>query len=237
MKMDSGSAFIIGLTTGVIGSFGVFLYFITQKQRSKGKKTTEQQQQSEDEDIKGKVLFLNVIILDGKKEIVERVATEKLQAAVGSGPVRNFFVKKIASQKANTMSDDDFSSKVSERVLEAVPLRLAEVGIAVHGEKVFQRGPYFVLRLNILSADLQKLLTKRAGPEKASIITDVVNMIGGKQLENTVSERLLVTVAARIQEVMPERMSAIFQEKGIRSDIQVRSEEEQANFFFDAISD
>lgn len=233
MRIDSGSAFIIGLTTGVLGSFGIFIYFITRNQKNaKGKA-----EQNEDEQVKGKILFLNIIILDGKKETIERVATEKLQAAVGSGPVRNFFVKKMASQKANTMSDDDFSSKVSERVLEAVPLRLAEVGITVRGEKVFQRGPYFVLRLNILSADLQKLLTKRAGQDKATLITDLVNMVGGKKLEDTVSTSLLSNVAVRIQEIMPERMAAVFAEKGIRTDIQVRSEEEQAAFFFDAISD
>lgn len=73
LKMDAGSAFIIGLTTGIIGSVGVFLYLVSRnRQAAKGK--TEQ---NENEQVQGKVLFLNIIILDGKKEVVEKVATEK----------------------------------------------------------------------------------------------------------------------------------------------------------------
>ena len=67
--MDTGSAFIIGLTTGVLGSFGVFLYFITRNQKSGSK---DKPKESEDEQVKGRILFLNVIILDGKRDIVER---------------------------------------------------------------------------------------------------------------------------------------------------------------------
>ena len=90
---------------------------------------------------------------------------------------------------------------------------------------------------HILDADLRKLMVVRgAGEEKANVVEDMLNILGGT-VENTLQSGLLSMIATNLQEVLPPKMTAQFEEKGLKADIHVKTAAEQAVFFFDSIAD
>ena len=114
--------------------------------------------------------------------------------------------------------------------------KLGDNGIKCVATKVFQRGPFFVVRLNLIAVDLQKLLIVKAGEQKLSTFNEIKKILGGQWVEDTISSSLLPVISNKMQEILPDKFNEKLGEKGIQSDITVLRKEEQAMFFYDALS-
>ena len=87
----------------------------------------------------------------------------------------------------------------------------------------------------MVSADLQKLLKNAAGDEKANKFAEIMNILGGAA-EKKLNAGVLPMICNKLQETMPEKMQEKMGEKGLKCDILVKSDAEQADFYFDLIS-
>lgn len=82
---------------------------------------------------------------------------------------------------------------------------------------------------------MQKLITKKAGEEKANKIDEMFKLIGGQWAKDTVGSTILPLVCNKIQQKLPETIKEKFAEKGLVVDIAVKSESEEASYFFELI--
>lgn len=114
--------------------------------------------------------------------------------------------------------------------------KLDSNGIKCKATKVFQQGPFFVVRLNLIAVDLQKLLIVKAGEQKLSTFNEIKKILGGQWVEDTISSSILPLISNKMQEILPEKFNEKLGEKGIQSDITVLRKEEQAEFFYDALT-
>lgn len=109
-----------------------------------------------------------------------------------------------------------------------------------------------------VSIDLSKLLDKAAGKEKANMFNDAMHLLGGnwakviwltlyisqstytavttftylcKQKES-LADRMMPMVLSKLQEKLPNKMTEKMGEKGLVCDITVKSESDEALYFF-----
>lgn len=87
----------------------------------------------------------------------------------------------------------------------------------------------------IVSANIQKLLNKAVGEQKANKVDEMLGVLGGQWAKNTAAESILPMIASKIQEKLPEKMSEQFEQKGLKCTITVKPENEQADYFYTVI--
>ena len=114
--------------------------------------------------------------------------------------------------------------------------KLESMGLNSEITKVYQKGAFFVVRLNLISIDLQKLIIVKAGEKKASTFNEITKILGGKWVHDSMSSSMLPLIANKMQDILPERFSEKLSERGIKADITVTTNDSQCDFFYDAIS-
>lgn len=82
---------------------------------------------------------------------------------------------------------------------------------------------------------MQQLITKKAGEEKANKFDEMFQLLGGQWAKDTVGSTILPLVCNKIQEKLPDAIKEKFAEKGLIVDIAVKSDSEEASYFFDLI--
>ena len=95
---------------------------------------------------------------------------------------------------------------------------------------------FFCIFSNLVSVELQKLLQTKAGEEKASTIENVMNMLGGDSVKEKISNGIIPIICSKLQEKMPASMQDKMEERGLKCEVEIRSDTEQADFFFSFIS-
>jgi hypothetical protein len=96
--------------------------------------------------LKGKSLYLNFLILD-KFVAVQAGVEEKLQDKLGRGFIRDKIVNSVSKVAANKVSDETVGEKISEKIIQEIPLKVRELGITAEATRVYCRDSLFILKL------------------------------------------------------------------------------------------
>jgi hypothetical protein len=81
------------------------------------------------------------------------------------------------------------------------------------------------------------LLNKVAGEKKASIVDEIFSMIGGKWAKDSLGESIVPVICSKVQDNLPKKMKASFDEKGLNCEITVKPDCDEAEFFFSCINE
>ncbi len=83
-------------------------------------------------------------------------------------------------------------------MIEIIPAKMIEMGLTANAEKVYGKGSFFVVKLygtfqfvsfkvyqfllfrTIVAANIEKLLNKSVGAEKANKVNEMLGMLGGQ---------------------------------------------------------
>lgn len=214
------------LLLGIVVGFAGCLYYLASKKIKSGGDLAAA--------VKGQSVYLNFLILD-KSEVVQAGVEAKLSEKIGSGFFRDKLKKKLATVAANKVSDETVANKMSDKMIEIMPTKLFEMGLVANASRAYGKGSFFVVKLTILSADVQKLVDKVAGKEKANKFDEIMNIMGGKWAKDSLGESILPMICSKIQEKLPIKMKEVFDEKGLNCEITVKSDAEEAEFFFSCI--
>lgn len=213
------------LVFGMIIGFVACLYFIV----SKKKKNTGNNSGAI---IAGQSVYLNLTILD-KTNAVTAGVTDKLHSKMGHGFLRDKIATKIGKVAGSRIPDSVIAKMMCGKMVEKMPRKMVEMGLTATAKKVYGKGSFFVIKLTLLQADLQKILTKVAGETKASKFDEMMALLGGQVAKDTLGLTVLPMIASKLQDKLPEKMQEIFEEKQLNAEVVVRTQEEQAAFFFD----
>ena len=82
---------------------------------------------------------------------------------------------------------------------------------------------------------MQQLITKKAGEEKANKLEEMFKLIGGEWAKETLGTTILPLICNKIQEKLPAIIQEKLMEKGLVAEIIVKSEAEEASYFFNLI--
>lgn len=84
---------------------------------------------------------------------------------------------------------------------------------------------------------MQQLITKKAGEEKANKLDEMFKLIGGQWAKDTVGTTILPLICSKLQQKLPDTLKEKFSEKGLVVDIKVKSETEEAAYFFELLNE
>ena len=116
------------------------------------------------EDLVGETLFLNVLV-ENCSEGVQTIVRENVGKKLGRGIIAARIAKRAGQLAYVAISDNKVGERMSKQVCEALPSRLGEIGISAEVERVFLKGPFFVLKLTILDVDMRAVLAEKTGEE------------------------------------------------------------------------
>ena len=71
----------------------------------------------------------------------------RVQGKLGSGFLANKLGQRLGALANKVVSDEKIAEKMSGKLVEELPLKLADVGLMVTAEKVFSRDAFFVTRM------------------------------------------------------------------------------------------
>jgi PhoPQ-activated pathogenicity-related protein len=109
------------------------------------------------------------------------------------------------------------------------------MGITGECKIVFQQGPYLIAVVTILKADLNKLITKSAGKEKAGKFGLLMEMIGTQSVVESIESSMVETIATKLTDVLPIKLRDQFAAKGLEVTIVAKTETEQAKYMFNML--
>ena len=179
-----------------------------------------------------KPFYLNIVLLN-KDEIVTAKATEK----AGKG----LFGRVAAYGATHLVSDEKVLGKISEKLVENVGSAVSVMGIEASLLKVFAQGAYVVIRVQVQEVDKLKLLHKAKGIEFASSFEVLLNSIDKLGLADTAGEKIDRKIKDHIQEGMMKKFGEVIPEKlaenGVSVDCHVVHSAEQAEYFYQMLSD
>eukprot|EP00598_Pedospumella_elongata_P006708 CAMPEP_0184983430 /NCGR_PEP_ID=MMETSP1098-20130426/12627_1 /TAXON_ID=89044 /ORGANISM="Spumella elongata, Strain CCAP 955/1" /LENGTH=204 /DNA_ID=CAMNT_0027507245 /DNA_START=33 /DNA_END=647 /DNA_ORIENTATION=+ len=179
-----------------------------------------------------KPFYLNIVLLN-KDEIVTAKATEK----AGKG----LFGRVAAYGATHLVSDEKVLGKISEKLVENVGSAVSVMGIEASLLKVFAQGAYVVIRVQVQEVDKLKLLHKAKGIEFASSFEVLLNSIDKLGLADTAGEKIDRKIKDHIQEGMMKKFGEVIPEKlaenGVSVDCHVVHSTEQAEYFYQMLSD
>lgn len=215
-----GNVFIVGLFMGA----GLTVYLFSLRLKA---------EKAKDKNLKGEVLYLNVTVIN-KEEALRQGVKEKVESKIGTGFVARRIQKRIAQAAISTVSDEKIATGMSEKISAVMPPTMLDLGIKATVKKVYQKNAYFVLEINLQEVDTIKLIGKKSGEEKASQLDYIVELLGGKSI---LDMGMLSMVASKLEEILPTRMEAKMEAKGMEVDIEVKTAAKQAQYLFDTVAD
>jgi len=174
--------------------------------------------------------YLNVRLLN-KDELVNSKVTEK----AGSG----LFGKAVSAVATRVVTDELVLSKLADILTEKVHSAVEAMGIQVSLERCYAQGPVVCFKVTVKSIDQLELVLAAKGAEYAATFSRLlVNLaeLGLTEVLPKIDEK----IATKVKEGMMKRMETIIpqktQEQGMEVQVRACSSEEQAEVFFNWIS-
>jgi len=174
--------------------------------------------------------YLNIIVVDGSAAVESEV-----QDKVGSG----FFGFAASAIAKSVVTDYEIAKKVATQLVDMIPPAMKDMGITLQLEKKFQMGSFIVLRGSIQEVSLVDLVTLGKGEEFGAKFARMLDCFEAlkmseakEQVRLQVKEQINDKLLEKIEEIVPEKL----REAGIATRVIGKSVEEQADFFFDFIS-
>ena len=189
------------------------------------------------EDIKvflEKVFYLNITLLN-KNEIVEEKVQEKLH------DMKDRPVGKLISRAATALTSESYvSNKIYLKLSEMMQERLQEMGLKVTVSKMFLEGSFFVLKADIQTLELYKLVEMTKGKEYATNLKLLVSSLQEMGVKEKTLPNIMENISMQVYEALLCRLSqqlpSKFSESGIKAKVVALHSSHQAEYFFDAIS-
>ena len=108
------------------------------------------QKQQEKEEIKGKSLYINFLLLS-KDEMIKNKVEEKLQEKIGKGYFRDKITNKISEVAINKIQDHTINEKISKILIEEIPNKINTLGIVTKAIQVYCQGSILIIKLFVFS--------------------------------------------------------------------------------------
>ncbi len=177
--------------------------------------------------------YLNVLLLN-KDEVVASQVTAK------TGFKGNGFLNRAATFAANKMvTDEKIINTLASTLIDKINCGVTEMGISADVKKVFQTGPFVVIRVQIMDIDANRALAAAKGPEFAESFSNLINSLESMDLgdkipmiREKISQQVQTGMMSKFASLVPLKMV----EAGLAVDCNVCASEEQADFFFTMIS-
>ena len=185
------------------------------------------------EDLVGETIFLNVLVENGS-EGIETIVRESVSKSMGRGLISARIAKRAGQLASVALSDSRIGEKMSQRITDALPSRLEEVGITAEISREFMKGPFFVIKLVIMNVDMGTLIAVRTGEDDTicscffSSLEKIMVSVGAK---DDYDHSMNTFIAGKLQIILPERLGSVLESKGMTSAIAVKTKEEQPDYF------
>lgn len=155
------------------------------------------------------------------------------------------------------VTDETIINQLSSTLIEKISQSIHEMGISAEIIKVFQRGPFVVIKVQLTeidkmilgmilfymiaqSIDLSKYIVLAAkGPEFASAFSSLLaslNVLGladSVSIDDKILNQVRTGMITKFSQMIPEKM----QESGLQVACTVASTEDQAEYFFETIQE
>lgn len=213
-------SFVFGIILGFVAALYAIVHMKQKSEKDKMKSG-----------ISGVSIFINFLIVDKEKAIQQGVE-DKVSAKIGKGFLRDRIAARAGNVAAKKVSDDTVADKMSGKMSDLLPEKMSEMGITATADKVYGAGAFFVMKLTLHKVNLQVLLDKAAGKEKANKFEDMMNLLGGNWAKESLADQMLPMIVSKLQAKLPEKMTEKMAEKGLVCDIVVKSEADEALYFF-----
>ena len=82
-----------------------------------------------------------------KSEVVRAGVESKLSEKIGRGLIRDKIAASVSKAAANKISDETVAVKMSEQIVQLMPTKMNEMGLIASAQKVYGKGPFFVIKL------------------------------------------------------------------------------------------
>ena len=185
-------------------------------------------------------LYLNIMVLSTPDDMIQEKIDEKVPSPFGFKGLRGL-AKTVISKR---ITEDVIAGKLAEKMPEALPDKMKEMGIEAECAQVFRRGAFVVVCISILHADVSKIITDKSGEETGKKVdkalawtTSIARWMGKQeQLEESINNKMTQTIATqmcnKLSEVLPTKLG----EKGIEVNVKALMEEDEAQYFFGFLS-
>ena len=183
------------------------------------------------------VLYLNVIIED-PSEAVKAGVSLKVQESSLPPPLKKRIAERVGNFAADMVTASKAAEKAAPGMCEEMPQKMKEKGLTVHCEPVFQEGPYFVVSMQVLHADVQLMMDaeKQAGQEEgfvARTVKWILKAAGVDVVDKVQRDYLPGMIQAQMQPKLDEMMAQqMYEEKKMKGSVDVLPEEKQARYFY-----
>lgn len=182
--------------------------------------------------------YMNFKLLN-LEEVFPKIMAEKLEASGKSQRAVSLAGRGAAVIAGNAKFAQVFANKIADKLCEAMPEKLKEMGIEFLIEKVFAdaRG-FVVIRAEIASIDLEVLLESMKGTKMSAELTSVLRpVLGISRWFCDVDAKVRPIVQTKMMAAMEEKIPAALDEKiGLELMMINKPSAEQADFFFGAVS-
>lgn len=169
--------------------------------------------------------YLNIFVLN-KDEALKTVIQSKMANK------SKFAIKLVTKLAKNLVTDEQFTSKVADRIKEAIPLKLSDMGIKASVDIAYCYGSYVCMDIDVVTADARKVIEKRAGKDKLDNFDNILGLFGMPQLNNTIDDTLAGIIGEKMQENLPNILREKMRDRvGLQVKVVACSEAEQGTFF------
>ncbi|CAB9497047.1 expressed unknown protein [Seminavis robusta] len=195
-------------------------------------------------DLLKSVLFLNIIVLDGTQG-VKKAVKEKIDKTNMPQPIKDA-AKKIGAKAASKLATPTtIATKMSQEMPKKMPLEMAEKGMTVTAEAVFQEGPYVVIQLQVQKLNSVLMAEVKALEDKETdwtwlirLLTWFLSLLGATHQKTLEEEYLPRIVQAKMEPMMNEMLKVRLEEEmKMEATTQVLGEEKQARYFFQKLKE
>lgn len=210
--------FLVGLALGGVGAL-YFLYLVRTSKKNKK------------DQIDGALIYLNFLLLN-KREVVIDTVEAKLTSRFGSGSTTKKLASKLGKIAAKRIPDSAVTDKIGDAITAILPVKLSEMGINGEARIAFQKGPYFVAIVHVRGAEVEKVIAKSAGKEKAGKFGMLMEMIGTQGVLESVENSMVQVIAGKLSDILPIKLRDQFASKGLEVTITAKTEPDQAKYMF-----
>jgi len=185
---------------------------------------------------------MNVLVV-GKSAVFDKVVKKDVQDKLAKRTgLRGPFAALAGRAAAKMVTEDAIAAKLARKIPKAMPAEMAALGIQAEVEEVYRKGSFVVLRVRIIKCDLNAMITKAEGAEKArnaqrvlGCLRGVATLFGyGEYFDDSVDFKVRRKVVDGMCEMLP-KLSEKMAEVGLEVDIVAKSEPEEAAFFFEVL--
>jgi hypothetical protein len=184
------------------------------------------------------------VVLDGTLGVKQKLK-ESIDKTNMPKPIKDA-AKKIGAKAASKLATPSaIAIKMSQELPRRMPMEMAEKGMIVEAETVFQEGPYLVVQLQVQRIDSVLLAEVKALENKETdwtwlirLLMWVLTLLGARNQRSLEEEFLPRVVQSKMEPLMTEMLKVKLEEEMLmEADTMVLGEDKQARYFFRTLKD